>query len=87
MMLRNSHILVRNAVEIVKSSSISALEKEAAEAVKSHSISVFDEKVTSVFDKQIIEILRIDKSFNFCCLQQELEIENSEQSIFLIHDK
>ena len=84
--LRNNHILVRNAVEIMKNSSISNLEKEAAEAVKSCSISTLNEEVTFTFDEQVTEISEIDKSFNFHHLQK-LETENSEQRIFLIHDK
>ena len=85
--LKNSCTLVKNAVEIVKNNNVSVLEKETAEAVKNHDISVLNEKVISVLDEQVIEISEIDKSFNFCHLQQELKIEDSEQSIFLTCDE
>ena len=85
--LKNSCILVKCIAETVENSDVSALEKEAAEAVKNCDISAFDEEVTSAFDEQVAEISEIDKSFNFCCLQQELETENSEQSVFLTHDE
>ena len=65
MMLRDDHILVRDAVEIVKNSNVSVLEKEAAETVKSCSISTFNEEVTFTFDEQVTEISEIDESFNF----------------------
>ena len=49
--LKDSCILVKNAVEIVKNSNVSVLEKKAAEAVKNHNISVFDKEVTFIFNE------------------------------------
>ena len=68
-MLRNNCTLVKNAVKIVKNSNVNVFEKKAAEAVKNHDISILDEKMTFIFNEQITETLRIDKSFNFCYLQ------------------
>ena len=85
--MKDSHILVKCVTETVENDDVSAFEKEAAEAVESSDISAFSEEVTSALDEQVAETLRIDKSFNFHCLHWKLNIENSESSIFLIHDK
>ena len=63
--LKDSCTLVENAVEIVKNSNISVLEKKAAEAVKNYDISALNKKVISAFDEQVTEISEIDESFNF----------------------
>ena len=50
--MKNDCTLVRNAVEVVKDSNVSALSKE----------------VIFTLDEQVAETLKIDESFNFCCL-------------------
>ena len=62
------------------------LAENAVEIVKSNNISAFNEKVTSALDEQVAETLKIDKFFNFCCLQ-ELETGDSEQRVFLTCDE
>ena len=66
--LRNDHILIKNAVKIVKSSNVSVFEKKTAKAMKNCSISIFNKKMTFIFDEQVAETLKIDKFFNFHCL-------------------
>ena len=70
MMLRDDYILVKDAIEIVKDSSISNLEKEAAEAVKNYDISTLSKEVTSALNEQVAEISEIDESFNLHHLQE-----------------
>ena len=58
MMLRDDYTLAEDCcIEIVKSSSISALSEE----------------VTSALDEHVAKTLKIDEFFNFHCLHEELE--------------
>jgi len=82
-MLNNNYIFAENVVKFVKNYDVNVFDEKTAWMMKNNNINTFNKKMISAFNKQVNKILKIDKSFNFCCLQQELEIEDSEQSVFL----